>query len=107
MRTEKDTELFGSGDIRGVIAAESSNNAKEGGHLLPTIAFGVPAGASMTLLLGAFLMHGLVPGPEMLTKHLDVTFTIVWSLTLAHVIGAAICVCCAGGLARLGEVLPH
>ena len=84
-RTEKNPETFGTGDVRGVIAPESSNNAKEGGHLVPTIAFGVPAGASMAILLGAFLMHGLTPGPEMLTKQLDVTYTIVWSLTLAHV----------------------
>ena len=94
-RTEKNAETFGTGDVRGVIAPESSNNAKEGGHLVPTIAFGVPAGASMAILLGAFLMHGLTPGPEMLTKHLDVTYTIVWSLTLAHVIGAVICLTCS------------
>ena len=86
--------------MRGVIAPESSNNAKEGGHLVPTIAFGVPAGASMAILLGAFLMHGLTPGPEMLTKHLDVTYTIVWSLTLAHVIGAVICLSAAAGSRR-------
>ncbi len=90
-RTEKNPETFGTGDVRGVIAPEASNNAKEGGHLVPTIAFGVPAGASMAILLGAFLMHGLTPGPDMLTKHLDLTYMIVWSLTLAHVIGAVIC----------------
>ena len=50
-RTEKNPETFGSGDVRGVIAPEASNNAKEGGHLVPTIAFGVPAGASMAILL--------------------------------------------------------
>ena len=69
VRTEKNPESFGTGDVRGVIAPESSNNAKEGGHLVPTIAFGVPAGASMTLLLGAFLLHGLTPGPDMLGKN--------------------------------------
>jgi putative tricarboxylic transport membrane protein len=100
-RTERNPESFGTGDVRGVIAPESSNNAKEGGHLVPTIAFGVPAGTSMTLLLGAFLMHGLVPGPDMLTKHLDVTYSIIWSLTLAHVIGAVICVFGSSTLARL------
>jgi TctA family transporter len=104
MRTEKNTELFGSGDIRGVIAAESSNNAKEGGHLVPTIAFGVPAGASMALLLSAFLIHGFVPGPEMLTKHLDVTYSIIWSLTLAHIMGAAICLSASGLFARLATL---
>jgi putative tricarboxylic transport membrane protein len=95
---------FGEGDVRGVIAPEAANNAKEGGHLVPTIAFGVPAGASMTLLLGAFLMHGLTPGPEMLGKHLDITYAIIWTLTLAHVIGAAICLLASSQLARLAEI---
>ena len=106
-RTEKNPETFGTGDVRGVIAPESSNNAKEGGHLVPTIAFGVPAGASMAILLGAFLMHGLTPGPEMLTKHLDVTYTIVWSLTLAHVIGALICLSGSRWLAKIATVRPE
>src|ERR1700759_3104145 len=106
-RTEKNPETFGTGDVRGVIAPESSNNAKEGGHLVPTIAFGVPAGASMAILLGAFLMHGLTPGPEMLTKHLDVTYTIVWSLTLAHVIGAIICLSCSRWVARISTIRPE
>ena len=106
-RTEKHAETFGSGDVRGVIAPESSNNAKEGGHLVPTIAFGVPAGASMAILLGAFMMHGLTPGPEMLTKHLDLTYLIVWSLTLAHVIGAVICLSCSRWLAQISRIRPE
>src|SRR5246127_5236211 len=106
-RTEKNPETFGTGDVRGVIAPESSNNAKEGGHLVPTIAFGVPAGASMAILLGAFLMKGLTPGPEMLTKRLDVTYTIVWSLTLAHVIGALICLSCSRYLAKVSTIRPE
>ena len=104
VRTEKNTENFGKGDVRGVIAAIASDNAKEGGHLVPTIAFGVPAGASMALLLSAFLIHGLVPGPEMLTKHLDVTYSIIWTLTLSHVMGAVICIAASGWFARLATV---
>jgi TctA family transporter len=104
IRTEKNTEQFGHGDIRGVIAAISSDNAKEGGHLVPTIAFGVPAGASMALLLSAFLMHGLVPGPEMLTKHLDITYSIIWTLTLSHIFGAVLCILASGMFARLATV---
>src|SRR5258705_1236591 len=107
VRTEKDPESFGHGDVRGVIAPESSNNAKEGGHLVPTIAFGVPAGASMTLLLGAFLLHGLTPGPDMLTKNLDITYSIIWSLTLAHIIGAVICLFACPWLARISTVRPE
>jgi len=106
-RSERNAETFGSGDVRGVIAPESSNNAKEGGHLVPTIAFGVPAGASMAVLLGAFLMHGLQPGPDMLTKHLDLTYTIVWSLTLAHVIGALICLSGSRWLAQISRIRPE
>jgi TctA family transporter len=104
-RSEKGAdETFGHGDVRGVIAPESANNAKEGGHLLPTIAFGVPAGASMTLLLGAFLLHGLTPGPDMLGRNLDVTYSIIWSLTLANVIGGTICVFGAKYLAKVAEL---
>jgi TctA family transporter len=106
-RTEKNPETFGSGDVRGVIAPESSNNSKEGGHLVPTIAFGVPSGASMAILLGAFLMHGLTPGPDMLTKHLDVTYSIIWSLTLAHVIGAVICLSGSKWLAQVSRIRPE
>ena len=101
-RTEKDAHLhFGKGDVRGVIASESSNNAKEGGALVPTIAFGVPGSASMALILGAFLIHGLVPGPEMVTKKLDVTYTMVWSVAVANIIGAGICFTFADQLAKL------
>ncbi len=111
LQTEKNTEGFGHGDVRGVIAAESSNNAKEGGHLVPTIAFGVPAGASMALLLSAFLLHGFTPGPDMLTKHLDITYSIVWTLTLSHIMGALICLCASGlfarfALIRVGLLVP-
>jgi TctA family transporter len=100
--TEKGAEkTFGTGDVRGVIASESANNAKEGGALVPTIAFGVPGSASMALILGAFLAHGLVPGPDMLTKHLDVTYTMVWSVALANIFGAGICFMFAKQLAKV------
>jgi len=101
-RTEKGAEkTFGKGDVRGVIASESANNAKEGGALVPTIAFGVPGSASMALILGAFLVHGLIPGPDMLTKHLDVTYTMVWSVAFANIFGAGICFLFAKQLARV------
>jgi TctA family transporter len=106
-RTEKDADLtFGKGDVRGVIASESSNNAKEGGALVPTIAFGVPGSASMALILGAFLIHGLVPGPDMITKKLDVTYTMVWSVAVANLLGAGICFAFANQLAKLALIRP-
>jgi TctA family transporter len=105
LRTEKDAKrTFGKGDVRGVIASESSNNAKEGGALIPTIAFGIPGSAGMAVLLGAFLFHGLIPGPDMLTKHLPLTYSMVWSIALANVLGAGICYLCSGQFARLATL---
>ncbi len=104
-RTEKGAqETFGKGDVRGVIASESSNNAKEGGALVPTIAFGVPGSASMALLLGAFLIHGIVPGPKMLTENLDITYTMVWSVAIANIVGAGLCFAFADKLAKIATI---
>src|SRR4030095_8905624 len=102
LKTEKGANLtFGKGDVRGVIASESSNNAKEGGALLPTVAFGVPGSATMAILLGAFLIHGLVPGPDMLSKHLDITYSMVWSVALANILGAGMCYAFSPQFAKL------
>jgi len=105
LRTEKGAaQSFGRGDVRGVIAAESSTNAREGGHLVPTVAFGVPSSAGMAILLGAFLIHGLVPGPDMLTKHLDITYSMVWSIAIANILGSGLCFAFSGQLAKLATL---
>ncbi len=105
LKTEKGaSQTFGKGDVRGVIASESSNNAKEGGALVPTVAFGVPGSATMAILLGAFLIHGLVPGPDMLHKNLDVTYAMVWSVALANILGAGACYAFSPQFARLATL---
>jgi hypothetical protein len=105
LRTENGAaQTFGRGDVRGIIAAESSTNAREGGHLVPTVAFGVPSSAGMAILLGAFLIHGLVPGPDMLTKHLDITYSMVWSIAVANILGSGLCFLFSGQLARLATL---
>jgi hypothetical protein len=105
LKTEKDAaKTFGTGDVRGVIAAESATNAREGGALVPTVAFGVPASAGMAILLGAFLIHGLVPGPDMLTKHLDLTYSMVWSIAIANILGSGLCFAFSGQLAKIATL---
>src|SRR6478672_5192157 len=105
LKTEKGASAtFGKGDVRGVIASESSNNAKEGGALVPTVAFGVPGSATMAILLGAFLIHGLVPGPDMLTKNLDITYAMVWSVALANILGAGACYAFSPQFAKLATL---
>jgi TctA family transporter len=97
-------ETFGTGDVRGVLASESSNNAKEGGALVPTIAFGVPGTAGMALLMAALQMQGIVPGPDLLGSRMDITFTLVWSLVIANCIGTGVCFLFANQLARIATI---
>jgi TctA family transporter len=105
LRSEKGAaQTFGTGDVRGVIAAESATSSREGGALIPTIVFGVPASSGMAILLGAFLMHGLIPGPEMLTKNLDVTYSMVWSIAIANLVGSGLCFAFSGQLAKLATL---
>jgi len=105
VRTEKGaSQTFGTGDVRGVIASESANNAREGGALVPTVAFGVPGSAGMAILLGAFLIHGLVPGPDMLGKNLSITYAMVWSIAIANILGAGLCYLFSGHFAKLATL---
>src|SRR4030095_2466467 len=105
LRTEKGAQqTFGKGDVRGVIAAESATNSREGGALVPTVVFGVPSSAGMAILLGAFLIHGLVPGPDMVTKNLAITYSMVWSIAIANILAAGICFLLSGQFAKLATL---
>jgi TctA family transporter len=102
----KDNPQFGNGDVRGVIAPESANNAKEGGGLIPTLLFGIPGSGSMAVFLGGMVLIGLEPGPAMVGAELGTTYTIVWSLALANVIGAGSCLLMSKWVARL-TLIPY
>ena len=105
LQTSKDRESFGEGDIRGVIAPESTNNADRGGELIPTLMFGIPGSGSMAVFLGALILIGVEPGIGMLERHLDLTFIMIWSLALANLIGTATCMLLAKPIARF-TLLP-
>jgi TctA family transporter len=105
LKTEKGAQqTFGKGDVRGVIAAESATNSREGGALIPTVVFGVPASAGMAILLGAFLIHGLVPGPDMVTTNLSITYSMVWSIAIANILAAGTCFLLSGQFAKLATL---
>jgi putative tricarboxylic transport membrane protein len=101
VQTVKKDPQFGKGDIRGVIAPESANNAKEGGGLLPTLLFGIPGGGAMAVFLGGMVLLGIQPGPSMVGSNLNITYQIVWSLALANVLGAGLCILLAVPISRL------
>jgi putative tricarboxylic transport membrane protein len=91
VQSSPDQEKFGKGAIEGVIGPCAATNAKEGGALIPTVAFGVPGSVSMAILLGAFIMQGIVPGPDMLNpaKYLTLTFSLVWVVVVSNLITVA------------------
>jgi putative tricarboxylic transport membrane protein len=104
VQTSKDQSQYGSGDIRGLIGPEASNNAKEAGALMPTLLFGVPGSGTTAVLLGGFMLLGLQPGPQMMGADLDVTLAIIWTLAIANVFGAIACIVLAPQIARLAFV---
>jgi putative tricarboxylic transport membrane protein len=94
-------EKFGKGSVEGLIAAEVANDAKEGGSLLPTVAFGIPGSADMAIVLGAFVLHGLEPGPLLVRDHLDVVLTLALGFTFSQIIGSFIVFISANYISRL------
>ncbi len=104
MQTTNNKERYGTGDIRGVIAPESANNAKEGGALVPTLLFGIPGSGSMAILLGGFVLIGIEPGVEMVTDDLDLVYLIIWSVALANILGAGTCFFLAPQISKLTTI---
>jgi TctA family transporter len=102
--TSKSPETFGRGNVEGVLATGAVNNSREGGNLIPTVAFGIPGSISMAILLSVFLLKGLVPGPAMLTKNLDVTYAMVWVIVLSNIIAVGVSFLFLNQLVRLTYV---
>ncbi len=76
----KDPNAFGTGIPAGVIAAESANNGTCGGALIPLLTLGIPGDISTSVLLGAFMLHGLRPGPMLFQEHPIETYAIFFTL---------------------------
>ncbi len=96
VQSAPDKERFGKGAIEGVLGPGAANNSTLGGSLITTIAFGVPASVIMAILLGAFIIHGIVPGPDMLIPeaqggHLALTYSFVWINVVSNIITVAVC----------------
>jgi TctA family transporter len=108
VQSSPDKERFGEGDVRGVLGPGAANNSTLGGSLITTIAFGVPASVVMAILLGAFIIQGIVPGPDMLLPppkgKLDLTFSFVWVIIISNFITVAICFLFLKPLAKVTQV---
>jgi len=84
-RISKHPEKFGTGAIEGVAGPESANNAATGGAFIPLLSLGIPANAVMALLLGAFIIHGVQPGPMLMKEHPQLFWGTVASMYVGNV----------------------
>jgi TctA family transporter len=108
VQSSPNKERFGKGAVEGVLGPGAANNSTLGGSLITTIAFGVPASVIMAILLGAFIIQGIVPGPDMLIPppkgKLDLTFSFVWIIIISNIITVAVCFLFLEPLARITQV---
>lgn len=100
----RDSSQFGKGDVRGVIAPEAANNAKEGGALIPTLLFGIPGSGSMAVLLGGFVLIGIQPGISMATTNLHLSYLIVWTIAIGNIVAVIVCFALANPISRLTRI---
>ncbi len=84
-RISRTPERFGRGAIEGVAAPESANNAAAQASFIPTLALGIPGSASMAIMLGAMMIHGITPGPRMMIDHQEVFWGLVISFWIGNV----------------------
>jgi putative tricarboxylic transport membrane protein len=104
MRSSKTPEKFGKGSAEGVLACETAMDAKDGGALLPTVAFGIPGSPDQAILLGGFILHGLQPGPLMIRDHMDIVYALLLGIVVSQVFTSGIGLAVAPWMARLSTV---
>ncbi|GAK56502.1 hypothetical protein U27_03464 [Candidatus Vecturithrix granuli] len=85
-RTSKTPEEFGKGSLEGITAAEASNSSSVGGSLVPLLTLGIPGSATSAVLLGAFMIHDLNPGPQLFVSNPEIVYGIFASLIVSNFI---------------------
>lgn len=103
-RKSKTPETFGSGAAEGIAAAEAANNAVVGGSMVPLLTLSIPGNAASAVMLGALLIHGMVPGPDLFTKYASITYTYIVAMICSSFIMLAIAYYASRYFARLVDV---
>lgn len=128
-RRAKDSESFGQGDPRGVVAAESANSSSEGGSLATLLALGIPGGGATAILAGALALHGVTGGPRFINDQMDTVYALILgnfaqalllvpiglgfvflaamivSVQVSFLIPLVLAVCTAGAFALTGDLI--
>ena len=84
-RTSKNAANFGKGEIEGVAAAESGNNGTAGATLIPLLALGIPGDVTTAIILGAFMIHGLRPGPLLFQDNLSLIYALFIGIMMSSI----------------------
>jgi TctA family transporter len=85
-KLSKNPEKFGYGEIRGVAAPEASTHSSVQGDFIPTMSLGIPGDAVMALLLGALMIQGIVPGPQLIKEHPDIFWGLIASFWIGNIL---------------------
>jgi len=85
-RASKTPEKFGTGHLEGIAATEAANSAVVGANLIPTITLGIPGNVAAALMISAFMIHGLVPGPLLMVEHGELVYSIFACMLTANLI---------------------
>lgn len=85
-KSSKTPEKFGTGMVEGVVGPETANNAHANGALIPLFTLGIPSSPTVAVIMGAFMMHGLVPGPFLFTEHPDIAWGVIASFVIGNII---------------------
>ena len=106
VHTSKDPEKFGKGDPRGVLAPEAANDAKDSGSALPSLAFGLPGSSDWAIILGALVLHGVNPGPNLIREEPVVVWVAIWVLFFASFVDSLIGIYATPLLVKVTRVPP-
>ena len=105
-RTSKNGDNFGNGEIEGVAAAESGNNGTAGATLIPLLALGIPGDITTAIILGAFMIHGLRPGPLLFQDNLSLIYALFIGIMLSSLYLFAIGKFSIRLISRIADI-PH
>ncbi|MCA3182209.1 MAG: tripartite tricarboxylate transporter permease, partial [Cupriavidus sp.] len=103
-KVSRNPEKFGTGAIEGVAGPEASNNAAAGGAMVPMLALGVPGSGTTAIILGALIMFGIRPGPELFDKNSALVWTVIASMYIGNVMLLVMNLPLAGLFAKLLRV---
>jgi putative tricarboxylic transport membrane protein len=106
-RGAKDKTPFGHGNPEGIVAAECANNSNSGGAMITVLTLGIPGDAITAIIMGVFVVHGIVPGPSLFMDRPEIINGVLASLLVINVVILLLLVLSVKSLARLAYVNPR